>query len=186
LKGETYDIIGRKTFHINEIELVPFGIEHIFKILKWRNEQITYLRQSEPITSDEQIKYYNEVVKPGFKDKLPKQLLFSIIEQEKLIGYGGLVHIDWKNKNAEISFLLATKIFENHLMYYNKFNLFLTLIQQVAKTVQLHKIFTYGYGITSYRFAPLEKQKFNKEADLIDHIMINDHFYNAIIYSKIL
>ena len=44
------------------------------------------------------------MVKKQFKEKQPNQLLFSFIENNLLIGYGGLVHIDWTNKNAEISF----------------------------------------------------------------------------------
>ena len=47
-----------------------------------------------------------------FETDQPYQILFSFLKNNEFIGYGGLVHINWEEKKAEISFLLNTKINE--------------------------------------------------------------------------
>ena len=51
-------------------------------------------------------KKLKKIILKQFKLQRPSQMLFSFYNQNKLIGYGGLVHINWIHKNAEISFLL--------------------------------------------------------------------------------
>jgi hypothetical protein len=45
-----------------------------------------------------------------FEQQQPSQLLFSFLENDKCIGYGGLVHINWIDSNAEISFIMNTQL----------------------------------------------------------------------------
>jgi hypothetical protein len=53
------------------------------------------------------------VVSKLFDQDRPSQLLFSYIYNNKCIGYGGLVHINWEDKNAEVSFLMDTNNIES-------------------------------------------------------------------------
>ena len=39
----------------------------------------------------------------------PKDIMFGVIQKNKLIGVTGLTYIDWKNKHAEISIYFTLK-----------------------------------------------------------------------------
>ena len=165
--------------------LVPIRYQDREEIRKWRNDQINLLRQKEILTKHAQDKYFLNTVAENFKTRFPKQLLFSFLDQDELIGYGGLVHIDWKSKNAELSFLLKTEK-SDVIQYLVLFKIFISLIQRVAKLIKLHKIYTFGYDVATYRFQPLLASGFYKEAELIDHIKIDRELLNIKIFSKIL
>ena len=90
--------------------------------------------------------YFKQVVLPQFDEQTPPQLLFSYLENDVCIGYGGLVHINWQDKNAEISFLMNT-ILEKE-SFCKHWNMFLSLIETVAfSDIKLHKIFTYAFDL---------------------------------------
>ena len=79
-----------------------------------------------------------------FEQEKPNQLLFSFLENGKFIGYGGLVHINWLDKNAEISFVMKTELEKEYFSIY--WSNYLSLIEKVAfETLNFHKIFTYAF-----------------------------------------
>jgi hypothetical protein len=92
---EKYTYLTQQEFSNGEYKLVPIRYEDRYKIMKWRNEQIYHLRQKEPITSKQQDAYFENVVAKLFDQEKPNQILFSLLEGERCIGYGGLVHINW-------------------------------------------------------------------------------------------
>ncbi len=151
--------------------------------MQWRNEQIYHLRQSKPLDKNSQDKYFENVVTKLFQDEKPDQILFSYLENGYCIGYGGLVHINWIDKNAEISFVLNTSLeikFVDHWCY------FLTLIEQVAfKELRFHKIFTYAFDLRPLLYKALEKSRFTKEAVLKNHTYFNNKFIDVVIHSKL-
>ena len=100
---KTYKCLKTNIFSDSKFKIIPIRFEDSIEIMNWRNEQIEILRQSEKLTSDKQIEYFSTVVNKLFYEKEPSQLLFSFFYEEELIGYGGLVHIDWENCNSEIS-----------------------------------------------------------------------------------
>jgi hypothetical protein len=112
-------------------------------------------------------------------------LLFSFLDGEELIGYGGLVHINWKDKNAEISFLLANDLNDRD-NYLKLFTIFLKLLKEIALDLKLHKIYSYGYDIEAYRFEPLSNNSFENEVILKYHINIDGCLHDIKIYSLIL
>ena len=69
-----------------------------------------HLRQDKPLTEEDQEAYFLNVVAKLFEQERPNQLLFSFLDGDKCIGYGGLVHINWIDKNAEISFIMNTSL----------------------------------------------------------------------------
>ncbi|MFN6081872.1 MAG: GNAT family N-acetyltransferase, partial [Bacteroidota bacterium] len=85
-------------------------MEDRYDIIQWRNEQIYHLRQNQPLTIEDQDAYFENVVSILFDQEQPSQILFSIMEKDVCIGYGGLVHINWIDKNAEISFIMNTAL----------------------------------------------------------------------------
>ncbi len=108
----------------------PIQEEHRYKIMQWRNEQLYHLRQTKPLTEKDQDNYFHNVIEPQFNQDTPEQVLFSFLHDNECIGYGGLVHIDWQDKNAEISFVMDTKLENNY--FGDLWRSFLKLIDMVA------------------------------------------------------
>ena len=93
--------------------------------------------------------------------------------------------VQMRGQHAEISFLLnSTHNIKDS--YLKLFSIYLVLIEKVARELSLHKIFTYGYNVESYRFLPLVEQNYNLDATLKKHKMINDKRCDVLIYSKLL
>lgn len=77
-------------------------------IRRWRNEQISVLRQREPLSLEQQNQYFRDVIATQMHLPRPAQVLVGYLEDNSLVGYGGLVHIQWEQKCAEVSFLTET------------------------------------------------------------------------------
>lgn len=182
---KSYKILSKQVFKYRDYLIVPIRFEDRYEIMQWRNDQIDILRQKAVLTSKMQDEYFENVILKLFDKKEPNQILFSFLKNDELIGYGGLVHIDWDSKNAEISFLQSSK-FSSEYMYNKLMNIYLNLIEEVAKSVGLHKIFTYGYDIGDYRFKPLIINEYNLEAILKEHVLIKNSFKDVKIYSKLI
>lgn len=180
-----YKCLNQQIFTINEFGICPLRYKDIQKIRIWRNNQLLILRQKHKISSKEQINYYNTIIKPGFKEQNPSQVLFSFTKNKRVIGYGGLVHINWIDKHAEISFLLDDeRSVARH--FQDDFTNFLYMIEVVAFIhLQMHKIYSYAYDIRKYLYKPLINRKFKEDARLRDHIIINNNYTDVVIHSKL-
>jgi len=184
LNMSTYKALNNQIFTSGDYSLVPIRMEDRYQIMKWRNEQIYHLRQDKPLTEKDQDFYFENVVAKLFNDSQPYQMLFSYLEGEICIGYGGLVHINWKDKNAEISFIMDTELeqdfFEKHWLIY------LGLIEKVAfGDLSLHKIYTYAFDLRPHLYKIFENGGMKKEAVLKEHVKIENKFFNIFIHSKI-
>ena len=141
-----YKVLSKQQWSFSNYSIVPIRQQDRYAIMKWRNEQIYHLRQSEPLTPSDQDRYFEEVVAKLFDREQPDQILFSYLEGDKCIGYGGLVHINWTDKNAELSFLMDTALEENR--FAELWSAYLPLIEQVAfEELRLHKIYTYAFDL---------------------------------------
>lgn len=174
---------NNQTFQNGKITVLPIRNEDKYDIMKWRNEQMFHLRQEVKLTKKMQELYFDEVITPSFEDKYPNQILFSVLENQKCIGYGGLVHIDWKNSNAEISFLIDTQIENGYFKQY--WELFLSLVSEVAfKDLSLKKIYVYSFNLRPLLYEALKNQNFQEEARLIQHKKVNNYYVDVRIHSK--
>ena len=125
-----YKVLHNQKFTNDEFSIVPIRYEDRMSILQWRNEQIYHLRQDSPLNKEDQEIYFKTVVNKLFDQEHPSQLLFSYMENDVCIGYGGLVHINWIDKNAEVSFIMNTELEKD---YFSKhWSVFLKLIELVA------------------------------------------------------
>jgi RimJ/RimL family protein N-acetyltransferase len=151
--------------------------------MKWRNEQIYHLRQSKELTIKEQDLYFDNVVANLFDVEFPSQILFSYLENDVCIGYGGLVHINWIDKNAEISFVLNTQLESAFIDHWCNF---LYLIENVAfNEIGISKIYTYAFDLRPNLYLALEKSGFYHESTLINHSIFDGRFIDVVIHSKI-
>ncbi len=160
-----YKCLSKQEFQIEEYKIIPIRFEDRYDIMKWRNEQIYHLRQSKFLTIQEQDLYFENEVKKIFEQVNPNQVLFSFLKNEICIGYGGLVHLDWKKKSGEISFLIATDLESN---YFEKFwHLFLQMIEVVAFDIlKFNKVYTHAYDLRPKLYACLEKANYKLERTL--------------------
>lgn len=179
-----YKCFSKQTYSINEYQIVPIRDEDRYDIMKWRNEQIYHLRQSKPLDKLSQDYYFNNVIAKLFEKEKPDQILFSYLENGKCIGYGGLVHINWIDKNAEISFIMNTDL--EHEYFHKHWKIFLSLIEELSFiSISLHKIFVYAFDLRIKLYDVLESASYYKEARLKEHTYFNNNFIDVLIYSKL-
>ena len=179
-----YKVLDKSRFCIDNFSLVPIRFEDRYDIMKWRNDQIYHLWQSEPLTKEVQDDYFNNVVSKLFAQDKPNQILFSYLYKNECIGYGGLVHINWIDKNAEISFVMNTELEKDE--FHKHWSIYLDLLQKVAfNELNFHKIYTYAFDLRPHLYNVLESVGFYKEAILKEHCCFEGNFIDVIIHSKI-
>ena len=178
-----YRALKKQVFSKDQYSIVPLRYKDRMDILKWRNEQIYHLRQDKILTVIDQENYFKNIVNKLFNKNQPSQLLFSYLKGETCIGYGGLVHVNWVDRNAEVSFIMDTELENEYFSMHWK--IFLGLIEQVAfKDLKLFKIFTYAFDLRPKLYKVLEKESWLKEAVLKRHFCFNGNFKDIIIHSK--
>ncbi|MEI8124234.1 MAG: GNAT family N-acetyltransferase [Parachlamydiaceae bacterium] len=178
-----YICLKQQLYTDGKYSLTPLRHQDIFLIKKWRNEQIEVLRQKEPLTDAMQEHYFHNVITPLFTQKHPEQILLSFLLDGNLIGYGGIVHIDWPISQGEVSFLVETVRSKDEEIYNNDFASFLKLIKQLAfKDLHLHRLYTETFDIRPLHVAVLEEQGFHFEKRLKDHTFKNDKIMDSLIH----
>ena len=178
-----YKVLKSQVFSKDQYSIVPLRYKDRMDILKWRNEQIYHLRQEKLLTEIDQENYFMNIVNKSFNNDQPSQLLFSYLKGETCIGYGGLVHVNWIDINAEVSFIMNTELENEYFSMHWK--IFLGLIEQVAfKDLKLYKIFTYAFDLRPKFFKVLEEENWLKEAVLKRHFCLYGNFKDILIHSK--
>ena len=176
--------MNKQNYSIGNFKITPIRYEDRFDIMKWRNEQIYHLRQEKPLTVEDQEKYFTNIVNPLFEKEKPNQILFSFLEGDNCIGYGGLVHINWIDMNAEISFIVATELEEDNFQNYWK--TYLHLIEQLAfEEINLHKIYVYAFDLRHHLYEVLTTCGYFKDAVLKEHCLFNGKYIDVLIHSKL-
>ena len=179
-----YVALGQQIFNEGEYSVTPIRFEDRFLIMKWRNEQIYHLRQDKVLTTEDQDNYFNNVIAKEFNEDRPSQILFSFLKNGCSIGYGGLVHINWIDKHAEISFIMQTEL---ELKYFHTCWIhFLKMLGKVSFSyLGLHKIFTYAFDLRPHLYIALQEAGFKKEATLKEHCFFENKYIDVVIHSKI-
>jgi RimJ/RimL family protein N-acetyltransferase len=178
-----YRVLKKQVFKAPPFQLVPIRHQDRYAIMKWRNEQIYHLRQAQPLTAADQDRYFEQVVSQLFEQEQPTQILFSFLEHEQCIGYGGLVHINWRDHHAELSFIMDTSIEAQR--FHEVWLAYLPLIEQVAfAQLRLHKIFTYAYDLRPQLYAVLGEAGFQEEARLKEHVLVGEKYVDVLIHAK--
>ena len=140
------------------------------------------MRQAHPLTEDDQQRYFDNVVSKLYDNPNPDQILFSYLENGSCIGYGGLVHINWIDRNAEISFIMDTRLEAEH--FAEHWNNYLTMLKSVAfDDLDLHKIYTYAFDLRPHLYTMLEANGFTREATLKEHCFFNGAYKDVVIHS---
>lgn len=178
-----YAIIRREFIKKNELILRSIAPNDIEPIRQWRNTQMDVLRQSTPISPADQQRYFETHVWPEMDSLTPKQLLFAIEVKEKLIGYGGLVHICWQDRRAEVSFLLDTKLEAMSNQRNEVFKCFLALMAELTFIdIDLYRLWTETYETRVAHIHALEASGFELEGCLKKHVIVQGIRVDSLIH----
>jgi len=180
-----YACLKQERYESGPLAVIPVREEDMELIRVWRNEQIRVLRQKKPLSPEDQRRYYREAVLPTFDQPQPPMLLFTYLQEDRPIGYGGLVHIDWENRRAEISFLLETARSKEDAdgEYARLFSCFLGFMKQIAfEELGLNRLYTETFDIRPLHVQVLEKNGFRPEGRMRQHVRINGRFVDSLIH----
>ena len=173
----SYNCLKTNLFQSDSFSIVPIREEDKLAIMNMRNEQIYHLRQNKPLKAVDQDNYFTNVISKLFDTDQPNQILFSFLKNGVFAGYGGLVHINWIDKNAEISFIMNTNSEKKN--FYKYWKIYLKLIEDVGfKELNFNKLYTYAYDLRPQLYVVLEDSGYSKEKEIIDKSI------KIIIHSK--
>ena len=162
------------------LKLGTISLSHIEKIRQWRNEQIDVLRQHKPITELEQKEYFEKVHND------PRQVLFSITIDDRLVGYCGLVNINHVYKNCERSFLCDTSLINKEEYSTILMFAFNNMFRYGFESLNMRRMWTETY---SFRDGHLELLKdflkMVKEGVLRDTVYCRGKYFDSIVHSKL-
>jgi RimJ/RimL family protein N-acetyltransferase len=179
-----YKNINSDSFNNGIYSLVPIRDEDKYDIMNWRNNQLDILRQETVLLIEQQEIYFKTVVDKLFDVENPKQLLFSFLENNKLIGYGGLVHIDWETKTAEVSFLSETSRNKNADMFISDWVNYLAILKKIATDyLNFKSIYTYAYDLRPNLYIALQESGFTEIKRHKNHIQIENKKVDVVIHS---
>ena len=179
-----YKLLEGFNGRFREYEIISVRQEDALPIMRWRNAQIDALRQKEPLTEDQQRRYFQEVVLPTYPMEKPPMVLLAYLKQGKLIGYGGLVHLDWEAKRGEVSFLLDPARIEDKHSYGMELGTFLSLLKRLAfSQLGLNRIQTEAYGNRSWHVQAIEANGFRLEGVLRQHVCIGGEWVDTHLHA---
>lgn len=177
-----YKCLKSQEFNSHDYKLVPLRHQDIQLIKDWRNAQMIILRQNKEISESDQEAYYQNVVVKSFQKLEPDLILFSLLYQNKCIGYGGLVWINWPLRQAEVSFLVDPERTAEEI-YKKDFSAFLKLIRLVAfQDLHFQQIYTETYETRAFHMSILESQGFILCKKLENRITKDGKVLNAFIH----
>ena len=168
-----YACLPRAAVSDGRYSIMTIQDAHVEPIRQWRNAQIDILRQKEPLTKEGQTSYYTRCIWPTLVERHPTNILLAFLEDERLVGYGGLVHISWPDQRAEVSFLLNPALTSNVADYAARFSAFLSLLKQLAfRDLGIERLWTETFASRGRHIAVLEANGFRLEGRLRGHVRI--------------
>lgn len=181
---KTYAILPRPHYSDGAIECGAVQPEQIEFIRRWRNANMDVLRQAKPISAAQQATYFDQNVWPQMALRQPSQILLSISQSGRLIGYGGLTHISWDYARAEVSFLLDPDFSGSDTSSAPIFHGFLRLLIQMAfEDLGLNRLIAETYANRDPILQELADAGFVQEGRLREHVRVDGQPCDSIYYA---
>jgi RimJ/RimL family protein N-acetyltransferase len=182
----TWKCLRCQRFEQDGYAIVPLRPEHIEPIRRWRNAQLDVLRQAAPISPAQQEAYFAQNIWPSMERESPSNILMGLLLGHRLIGYGGVVHVSWADRRAEMSFLMDDARAQRPDVYARDFSTFIGLVRRMAfDDLDLHRVFTETYAIRHHHIGVLEAAGFQREGVLRDHVRIGGAFVDSIMHGMV-
>lgn len=155
-------------------------------IRQWRNAQMEVLRQPAPISPGEQERYFARAIWPQMDSARPGTILVTVLHNDRVIGYGGLVHCTWEHRRAEISVLFKPEIAADPAAYRAALLAFLAMIRDVGFARLGHNRLTLEtYDIRPFHIGVLEEAGFKLEGRLREHVVIGGKAVDSLIHAAL-
>ncbi|MEX6504816.1 GNAT family N-acetyltransferase [Jiella sp. M17.18] len=181
-----YRIMPRPVLCDGPLVLRAVDPPDIEPIRLWRNAQMDVLRQDAPIPPDGQRAYFAAQIWPQKPSLTPSTILLAIERDGVLIGYGGLVHVSWPDRRAEISFLLDPQIEADPGSRAEAFSTFLRLIRGLAfDDLSLNRIFTETYATRKAHIVTLESSGMIFEGRMIEHVVVDGRPTDSLVHGLV-
>jgi RimJ/RimL family protein N-acetyltransferase len=149
----------------------------------FRNAQMDVLRQAEPITPEAQQQWFATQVEPAHAAHEPAQLLIGINRSGTFIGYGGLTHLDWEARRAEVSFLVDPRRAADADLYRRDSAAFLSFLADWSFGVlDLHRLFAETYAFRDLHISLLEEAGYRREGRLREHVMTPHGLGDSVLH----
>ncbi len=156
-------------------------------IRTWRNAQMAVLRQTAPISPEGQRSYFERAIWPTMAQARPANILLTIFWDGARIGYGGLVHVNWDHRRAEMSFLLAADLAGTPAETATYLPAFVTgLGLLAARDLGLRKLTTEAYAFRTGLMSCLEANGFRRVGVLRQHALVDGQPVDSVIHEKLL
>lgn len=164
-------------------EVCTLREQDIESIRIWRNAQIDVLRQTAPISAPEQQRYFDEVVRPTFRERRPRMILLSLLRDGVCVGYCGLTNLDWLAGRGEVSFLLDPMRVRDTRIYEEDMGSALELLSRVAfERVGLNRLFAETFDIRPHHVAILESHGFRLEGRMREHATVRGQRVDSLLH----
>lgn len=178
-----YLVLPSSLIEMGSLALRAVAPEDIDFIRQWRNAQMPVLRQSSPISLEEQQRYFAKHVWPFMESLRPPQLLLAIERQGELIGYGGLVHINWEASRAEVSFLLKPEYESQEDTLSQIFREYLDAIYELAfVSLGLHRLTTETFEFRKVHLKVMEESGLKLEGILRSHVRVGGELMSSYLH----
>jgi RimJ/RimL family protein N-acetyltransferase len=152
---------------------VPLRREDIQALREFRNAQIDVLRQAEPISPEQQEAWFEREVVPAEQAERPHQVLVSILDEDRFVGYGGLTNLNWPELRAEVSFLIDPERAADPAQYRADMTAFLAYLARLAfDDLGLNRLFAETYAFREAHIGILEECGYTLEGRLREHIQL--------------
>lgn len=160
----------------NLVNLRALEREDLEKLRDWRNSPCVraYTREYRLLNMENQHQWFESLV----NDR--NNIMFGIaIKDGSLIGVCGLTHIDWKNRNAEVSIYLGEQKWQTKGYASDSLN---TLIHYAFLELGLHRIYAviFGYNNDSIKF--FEKNGFKFDGRHREARYWNGEYHDELVY----
>jgi len=86
---------------MDNLELRPLSLDDVLRANAWRNKQLAMLRTSRPLTTEQQMEFYQRVV----CDRSASARFWGVWCGVEFIGLVGIENIQWENRIGEISLI---------------------------------------------------------------------------------
>lgn len=165
--------------------LSPLERDYLPKLKEWRNAQVRVLRQFKPLTDFHQERWYSHLK----EDK--NQALFALMTgtppELSLIGYSGIVHIDYKNRRGELSFLVDPTRAEKKEVYKRDFLASLNMLCRYGfEELNLNKLYSETFEFRQDHIKMLKEFGFHTDGILRQHHFTGGNYYNSVFQSMLL
>ena len=143
-------------------------------------DDISQLRHT--VFSDE-LSQYEQQESGRLED--PGQHFICLTLNDNLIGYGGLVHINWTSMVAEMSFLLETLRTKNKKNYQNDMKNFISILISIAfDELNFKKITTESFNFRKKTIEVLNDSNFKIDKNANTHLGKQNSVFHSIINRK--